>query len=228
LTNLTAKQRAKINAALCIIHDNDGDAQAVTALAHTIMATGHDARSSYEKALTSFAAENPELGAAIGKMTRLVEASSVSTVAAYDSALSDYIATGNNAGMLALAPMIAKDSIALAIVNGEMTEADVATGGLAQALGFEPSLILQQAHTANTAPAAPVAEANPAIGLGDVPANGSSSSDQYVSMAPMGGHVTPKTQAAWARDGHVGCAPTTGPATISLPAQSGMVLPDAA
>lgn len=229
MTNLTVKQRAKINAALCIIHDNDGDAGAVTAMARTIMATGHDARTSYEKALNSFAAENPAFERVIGKMVNLIEASSTRTVAAYDIALSDYIATGNNAGMVALAPTIAKDSIALAIHNGEMTEADVATGGLAQALGFEPGSILQSAYTENTTPAIPTAQPGADVKLADMPAHEQRSTDSQVSVGggQGAGHVTPKTQAIWNATPVIGRV-STGPATLSLPASTNLNLPGAA
>lgn len=161
MTALTIKQRAKVNAALCLIHDSGGDASAVSGLAAEMIAAGHQPRISYEKALNTFARTNRKLGDAIGKMTRLVEASSPATVAMYDQALSQYIDTGDNSGLTALAPTIAADSIALAIHNGEMTEADAGAGGLEMALGFKPGPVLEEAQS-QTAPAPPSKQPTPA------------------------------------------------------------------
>lgn len=163
MTALTVKQRAKVNAALCLIHDYGGDASAVSGLAVEMIAAGHNPRLSFEKALNTFARTNPELGEAIGKVTRLVEASSPATVAQYDQALSQYIDTGDNSGLTALAPTIAKDSIALAIHNGEMTEADAGEGGLEMALGFLPGPLLAAAAAQSEAsPAEPAERPQPA------------------------------------------------------------------
>jgi len=145
MTALTQKQRAKVNAALCMIHDHGGDASAITAKVRTMIASGHDARTAYEKALNGFADSNPELGHAIGKITRLVEASDDGTVARYDTALSSYIATGDNTGLKALAPTIAQDSIALAVREGELTPDEAANGDLGKALGFDPGDELKEA-----------------------------------------------------------------------------------
>lgn len=161
MTALTIKQRAKVNAALCLIHDSGGDASAVSGLAAEMIAAGHQPRISFEKALNTYARTKPELGDAIGKMTRLVEASSPATVAMYDQALSQYIDTGDNSGLTALAPTIAADSIALAIHNGEMSEADAGAGGLEMALGFKPGPLLEAAQS-QAAPATPVEQAAPA------------------------------------------------------------------
>ena len=139
MRGLTNKQRVKVNAALSVIHAMGYDANEVTAQAKAIMATGHDARTAYERALNQFAGSNQETADGLRKITRLVEASDAQTVAQYDHALNEYIATGSEAALDALAPTIAADSIALAIHLGEMTEADVAGGGLAMALGFEPA-----------------------------------------------------------------------------------------
>lgn len=153
---LSVKQRATVNAALCLIHDEGGDANAVTEAARAIMATGHSPVKAYERALNQYAASNPTVGAAINTAVKLIEASSPATVAQYDQALSGYIASGDNSGLLALAPMIAEDSIALAIHNGELTEADRGPEALAMAFGFEPGPVMQEAAAAPaSAPAAP-------------------------------------------------------------------------
>lgn len=207
MTALTVKQRAKVNAALCLIHDHGFDANGITEAARTIMATGHDARSAYEKALNSFIASNPQIGRVVQKITQLVEASSPGTVAQYDQALSHYIASGDDTALTALAPMIEQDSIALAIRNGDMTEADIEEGGAAMALGFDPG------HSADAKQEAPQAAA-PAIGLTEAPATVAHTRASQVGFTNGPGFVSAKGQAA--RQHYSGFAPDALPAGHGL------------
>jgi hypothetical protein len=201
LTALNIKQRAKINAALCIIHDNGFDADAVVELSRAVMATGVPIHTAYERALTSFVTENPDTGPVISKMLALVEASDSATIAQYDSALSHYIETGDNAAMVALAPTIAADSIALAIQNGEITEAEAASGGLGLALGFDPGPVLLAAASPEPAPL-PDPPAS-TLGLKDAPRATFDPSSQ-VSPVAGSGYVTPKGRAAEAAASYTG------------------------
>ena len=116
---LTVKQRAKINAALCLIHDNGHNANAITSMARNIIAGGVDPRSAYERALKTFADTNPTLLPSLSKIIGLVEASDDATVAKYDAALSSYIQTGDDSAVRALAPVIAQDMTTLASRSGE-------------------------------------------------------------------------------------------------------------
>jgi hypothetical protein len=99
--------------------------------------------------------------AGLSKVTRLVEASDAATVAKYDVALSAYIATGDGSQLTALAPMIAQDSVALAVKNGELKEGSLTGDSIEAALGFpmgEASLAQAMAAPAPEAPpAAPAA-----------------------------------------------------------------------
>jgi hypothetical protein len=192
------KQRAKVNAALCVIHDRGGDANAVTAAARTIMETGHDARTAYERALAQFSGSNPEIGGTIAKFTRLIEASCPRTIAQYDTALTQYISSGDNSALAALAPTIAADSVALAVHSGELTPEEAANGGLAQALGFEPTAEFQQAAGLANAP-------NTAQQSGDVPADAIGLTGEGGSRTNTGpGIVAPKAAQAWADTAYVG------------------------
>jgi hypothetical protein len=130
MTALTIKQRAKVNAALAIIHSAGHDVHAVQRHASTIMATGRDARYAYETALNHFAAGNPDMLTPLGKITTLIEASDAGTVRQYDRALSAYIETGDEAHINAIAPMVAQDSVALAVRNGEISPEDAAAGNV--------------------------------------------------------------------------------------------------
>jgi hypothetical protein len=216
LTALTTKQRAKVNAALCIIHDNGFDANAVVELSRAVMATGVPIHNAYERALTSFVTENPDTGPVISKMIALVEASDTATIAQYDSALSQYIETGDNAAMLALAPTIAADSIALAIQNGEITAEQAASGDLAGALGFEPGAVLVAAALPQPAPLpAPAADT---VGLTDARAQAHDTSSQVSPVAGCG-YVTPKGRAAEAAASYTGFV-SVRPASYGLTPQS--------
>jgi hypothetical protein len=146
MSQLTKKERTQVNAALCLIHDQGYDASAITAAATRSIAVGHAPAAAYSLALNAFAAQNVDLAQSLSKVTRLIGASSADTIDAYDRALNAYITTGNDTAMTALAPMIAADSMALAIKAGEMQPGD--TGAAAAALGHPLSDVMQQAFAA--------------------------------------------------------------------------------
>lgn len=196
---MTPKQRAQVNAALVIIHDSGNSAPAVTKAAQALIAKGHPATLAYSTVLTEFAAAFPTLGATMSKVTRLIQASAPASVAQYDKALSEYIKTGSDISMRALAPMIARDSMALAVKHGEMTQADAANGDYSAALGAEPTVASRQTFAENT-PASPVAEVVAEVGA------------SQISPIAAGGHSGPAAQAAKARSGYTGFTPDAGPA----------------
>jgi hypothetical protein len=196
---MTPKQRAQVNAALVIIHDSGNNAQSVTKAAQALIAKGHPATVAYSTVLTEFSAAFPTLGATMSKVTRLIQASAPESVAQYDKALSEYIKTGSDIGMRALAPMIARDSMALAVKHGEMTEADAAKGDYSAALGAEPTVASRQTFAENT-PAAPVADVVAEVGA------------SQISPVAAGGHSGPAAQAAKARSGYTGWTPDAAPA----------------
>jgi hypothetical protein len=169
---LTIKQRVKVNAALSLIHANGYDAQTVVAWAKEYERTGYDPRRAFERALNDFGDSQPEVMAGMTKVTRLVEASDVATVAKYDGALSAYIATGDGSQLTALVPMMARDSVALAVKNGELADGSLSGASIEAALGFpmgEVSLAQAMDPTASqAAPAAPAAE--PATAAPQAPA----------------------------------------------------------
>lgn len=191
---MTPKQRAQVNAALVIIHDSGNSAPNVTKAAQALIAQGHPATVAYSKVLTEFATAFPTLGATMSKVTRLIQASAPESVAQYDKALSEYIKTGSDISMRALAPMIARDSMALAVKHGEMTEADAAMGDYSAALGAEPTVASRQTFAEN-APAAPVADVVAEVGA------------SQISPVAAGGFSGPAAQAAKARSGYTGWTP---------------------
>lgn len=133
---LSIKQRVKVNAALSLIYSQGYDAQTVVTWAREYVGMGHTDARAYQMALNEFAAGQPDIGNSLGKITRLVEASDVATVAKYDAALSEYISTGDDSALVALGPMIAQDSVALAVKNGELPEGALTGEAIESALGF--------------------------------------------------------------------------------------------
>jgi hypothetical protein len=147
---VTSRHRTKINAALCLIHDNGFDAKPVIKVAHELMKK-IDARTAYELAINDFLTNVPDLTPVISKALNLVDASDDPTVDQYDAALSEYVTSGDNSSLKALAPMIAEDSLALAVKNGEITQEEADSGEVAKALGFEPGPALAEAVAARGA-----------------------------------------------------------------------------
>jgi hypothetical protein len=144
---LTTRQRTKVNAALCLIHDNGHDAKPVIKLANEL-AKEVDTRTAYELALNEFLANVPTLAPIISKIIKLVDASDDGTVDQYDAALSQYVTTGDDSTLNSLAPMIAEDSLALAVRDGEITQDEADSGDLSKALGFEPGPAMVEAIAA--------------------------------------------------------------------------------
>jgi hypothetical protein len=96
----------------------------------------------------TFIQTEPALLPTINKAHALVDASDEASVDKYDAALSDYVTTGDNSSLNSLAPMIAEDSLALAVKNGEITQEEADSGDLGKALGFEPGPALVEAMAA--------------------------------------------------------------------------------
>lgn len=223
MTALTNKQRVKVNASLTIIHSSGGDASAVTAHAKRLQSLGHPARTAYEIALNTAVQSSPDLGASIERSIRLIENSDDATVAKYDSALATYNQTGSEAELQALAPMVAQDSAALAIRMGEMTHDDIDSGGLADALGYEPSDgMIAAAASAPLPSAAPQAQGE-AFAFKDADTARTSSAQrpystsQYGGPFPNGGYSAPKTGEALARQVGIPMSMLKTPETAESP-----------
>ena len=157
---VTNKQRVKINAALSMIHSQGYDPQHVVAWAADYQRKGFDQRRAYEQAINEFVAGQPALAAPLGKITRLVEASDANTVAQYGAALDTYIATGDGSAIDALGPMIATDSVALAVKNGELPSGAINAASVEAALGMPmaDNVVHVAAQPAPAAPSAPKSE----------------------------------------------------------------------
>jgi hypothetical protein len=159
LTKITVRERTKINAVLTSIHAQGHNASAVTAAAKALMSRGARPLQAYEQALNTALAGDDNAAREIGRIVAQINASDDRTVAQYDRALSSYIQTGTPAAMAAVAPMIVRDAVALAVRNGEIKQEDVDAGRLDwAAVGMSPESA-QAAYTAEpaSAPAVPSA-----------------------------------------------------------------------
>ncbi|MDG5489216.1 hypothetical protein NYR55_11385 [Sphingomonas sp. BGYR3] len=92
------------------------------------MATGRPPWHAHKAALVEFAKANPGLIPTMKRVDALIEASDSASVARYDSALSQYIRTGDEAAVAGLEPMMRADMAAIAVRNGEITAEDAAAG----------------------------------------------------------------------------------------------------
>ncbi|WP_374577318.1 hypothetical protein [Phenylobacterium sp.] len=213
---LSIKQRVKVNAALSMIYAQGYDAQTVVTWAKDYEGMGHSPARAYQMALNEFAAGQPDLGVSLGKITRLVEASDVATVAKYDVALSEFISTGDDSALVALGPMIAQDSVALAVKNRELPEGALTGEAIEAAIGFAMAddVVTQAATPAaqqNASPEAPQARPEdayssqlsvpqaqrqtfPGFGSQSAPAQ-AKSTDKQTSPYAAGGRVA--NQARW-------------------------------
>jgi|GEM_PF-5273293 len=124
MTAFTARQNVKIKAGLALIHDYGHDAKAVAGAARSDMLRGLPPKQAYERAFTQFAKGKPELSRALSHALRLIEASDPLTVERYGDALERYNQTGDPSAMTGISKVFVQDSIALAIRNGELSEAD--------------------------------------------------------------------------------------------------------
>lgn len=201
---LSIKQRAKINAALCLIHDNGHDANGITAAARNFIASGIDARTAYERALNAFADANPQLLPALSRVVGLIEASDDATTAQYDAALSTYIQTGDDSAARALAPMIARDMTALAARTGQ--EAPTFSPEFQEAAQSLPTQAIEHRTSTFqfTDPAPDHINGRSVVAR----TNDGSRIVRTASQISIGGSTTgmvaPKAQAAWADTPYVG------------------------
>jgi len=193
MTPLNARQSVKIKAGLCLIHDYGHNARLVSDAARSDMARGLAPKQAYERAFTEFTKGKPELSRALSHTLRLIEASDPLTVGRYGDAIEQYNQTGDPAAMTGIAQTFAQDSIALAIRNGELSEADARDPAAVEAaFGFtfgpgvgDKVIAMASAADVEAAPASQAAPATQAAPAPNVPASLAS-----ISPAPTSGPRT--------------------------------------
>lgn len=218
MTALTSRQRTAINATLALIHSRGHDASAITRQARTAASKGVPLKTAYDQAVQGFMASQPNLSGPIGKIARLVMASDDATVALYADALHAYNSRGDEGPLNALAPMIARDSIALAIRSGELAAGATGADALSASLGADasPAMVaaLSAPEPAVSAPqAAPATTpqtfsfAPPAAAAGKPARASNDGSSSGYGTGQGGGVVSAKAMARWARDFPGGIVP---------------------
>ena len=168
MTPLNARQSVKIKAGLCLIHDYGHNARLVSDAARSSMARGLEPKQAYDRAFTDFAKGKPELSGALAHSFRLIDHSDPLTVGRYGDALEKYNQTGDPAAMTGIAQTFIKDSIALAVKHGEISDEDAknpATIEAAFGFAFAPGAgdrVVAMASMPEVE-AAPAAQAPPAV-----------------------------------------------------------------
>ncbi|WP_088184127.1 hypothetical protein [Sphingobium sp. Z007] len=136
MTALSPRQAIKVKAALSLIAIHGHNPRTVQQQAQASIANGNPAAKAYKAALDGFANRVPALRPTLEMAVDLIHHSDEATVAIYDRALSVFNDTGNSSHLDALAPMILEDAKALAIQNGDASEADTANWDIGDALGY--------------------------------------------------------------------------------------------
>lgn len=192
--NPTGKQLTTFDAVLTCISAAGYDPNVAQAAAEADVAAGVPVLTAYSRALNGYVSTLPtETRGAIEKIAKLVAASDDATIAQYDAAISAYNASDGNdeSAIEALFPMMAQDGLALALRDGEITQAEIDRGeGIAAALGYEP-MPEQIAALQSPAPeAAPAPQEIP---------------QQYSApQAPAAAQAVPSAQNGIVRDQHGG------------------------
>jgi hypothetical protein len=83
------------------------------------MQSGVPVSTAFQRALNGFVDRTPGMLEPLQRITRVIEASDDFTVARYNVAMSKYIETGDESGINAVAPIMAKDMMTLAKQQGE-------------------------------------------------------------------------------------------------------------
>jgi hypothetical protein len=84
------------------------------------MQSGVPVSTAFQRALNGFVDRTPGMLEPLQRITRVIEASDDFTVARYNVAMSKYIETGDEGGINAVAPVMAKDMLTLAKQRGEV------------------------------------------------------------------------------------------------------------
>lgn len=156
----TGKQLTTFDAVLTCISAAGYDPNVAIAAADADVAAGVPILTAYSHALNSYVSTLPaETQGAIEKIAKLVAASDDVTIAQYDAAISAYNDSEgtDETAIEALFPMMAQDGLALALRDGEITQAEIDRGeGIVAALGYTPmpeQIAALQSATPEAAPA---------------------------------------------------------------------------
>lgn len=104
MTALTIRQRTKVNAVLSLMHTQGYNVRAVQSRAKDLMAKGRSPSAAYDAAVSRAIGADHTTSELLKHVASLIDASNDATVAQYDTALSSFIATGDDSALNALQP----------------------------------------------------------------------------------------------------------------------------
>ena len=186
MTALTPRQRVKANAALSLIALHGHNPRTVQNAAKARMAEGYPAAIAYTKALEAFALNVPSMRNTLEIALELVGKSDDATLSKYDAALNHYNATGDEGQLEGLAPMIVEDAKALAIRNGDATEADTLYWDIQSALGVTQEAFSAEPYQPEAqAPAEPAAPQASSFQFGNPSQIAPTAPPQQATQAPL-------------------------------------------
>lgn len=116
--------KLKVKAGLAELHGAGHDTGEVTRLAEAHMRNGTPERMAYERAFNGFVARVPAMQAPLQRIGQLIDSYGPRSLARYDVALTNYIATGDRAHIEAIAPAVAHDMANMARTTGDAGFAD--------------------------------------------------------------------------------------------------------
>lgn len=154
MSALQGRVGTKIKAFLTILHKGGYNVAGIEQHAENAMRRGQPAASAYEAAVGSFLRGTPGIKLALERVAKLIDHSDPATVAKYEQAVSDYIATRDETAIDALEPMMRADLTAMAVRSGELSVEDAGAGRVDWASMGMPGLALSAAHSADTPPLA--------------------------------------------------------------------------
>ncbi len=202
MTALKPREAIKVKAALSLIAIHGHNPRPVQQQAQAAIAKGQSAAIAYKNAVDAFINRTPAMGNTLHLAVDLIHHSDDATVAMYDKALTAYNNSGDESHLDSLAPMILADAKALAISNGEVSEAEAANWTIDDALGSNADAFAATPDVPDAATPAPGQTVASSFGFNGLPA--------------------PAAQAAAAP----GNAPASGPQWVQGP--TGYVLTSAA
>lgn len=163
MTTLSVRQRTMVNTALVFLHHNGVDAKAVSARASFLIREKVPPAAAYDQAVQAALNRRPELRRQLERDVAQVKASDDTTVAAYDRALSAFIASGDESALKPVESMAVRDAVQMGIRSGEISAVDVAAGRIDfSKLGMDGTAAAAAYAQAapDAAPAAPQSDAS--------------------------------------------------------------------
>jgi hypothetical protein len=195
MTALKPRESIKVKAALSLIAIHGHNPRPVQQQAQAAIAKGQPAAIAYKNAVDAFINRTPAMGNTLHLAVDLIHHSDDATVAMYDKALTAYNNTADESHLESLAPMILADAKALAISNGEVSEAEAANWTIDDALGSTPEAYADTPDVPDAATPAPGQTVASSFGFNGLPAPAAqvpAASGNAPASGPQGASTSPR------------------------------------